>query len=114
MSPIFNDSTSLVDALNGPGICGSGNPALGDAESRCGYGPRLPLLIISPYAKPNFVDHSITDQTSILRFIEDNWLLGRIGGGSYDAIAGSLNNMFDFTGRHRTRALFLKPETGER
>ena len=113
MSPIFNGSTSAVDALNGPGICGSGNPVLGDAESRCGYGPRLPLLIISPYAKPNFVDHSITDQTSILHFIEDNWSLGRIGGGSYDAIAGSLNNMFDFTGRHRTPPLFLNPETGE-
>jgi phospholipase C len=78
MSPIFNGSTSAVDALNGPGICGSGNPVLGDAESRCGYGPRLPLLIISPYAKPNFVDHSITDQTSILRFIEDNWSLGSV------------------------------------
>jgi len=67
MSPIFNGSASAVGALNGPGVCGSGNPDLGDAESRCGYGPRLPLMIISPYAKPNFVDHSITDQTSILR-----------------------------------------------
>jgi phospholipase C len=113
MSPIFNGSSSAVDALNGPGICGSGNPTLSGAESRCGYGPRLPLMIISPYAKSNFVDHSITDQTSILRFIEDNWSLGRISGGSYDAIAGSLNNMFDFTGRHRTAPLFLNPETGE-
>lgn len=41
MSPIFNGSSSPVDAVNVPGICGSGNPALGDAESRCGYGPRL-------------------------------------------------------------------------
>jgi phospholipase C len=71
MSPIFNGSASMIDALNGAGICGSGDPALSNAELRCGYGPRLPLLVISPYARSNFVDHSITDQTSILRFVED-------------------------------------------
>ena len=114
MSPIFNGSTSPLDALSGTGICGSGDPSLGDAELRCGYGPRLPLLVISPYARPNSVDHTITDLTSITRFIEDNWSLGQIGGGSYDAIAGPLTNMFDFTGRHRTPPLFLKPDTGER
>jgi phospholipase C len=113
MSPIFNGSTSLLDALSGTGICGSGDPSLGDAELRCGYGPRLPLLVISPYARRNFVDHTITDLTSITRFVEDNWSLGRIGGGSYDAIAGPLSNLFDFTGHRRTRPLFLDPDTGE-
>ena len=44
--------------------------------------------MISPWAKQNFVDHTATDQTSIIRFIEDNWLNGeRIGSGSFDAIA---------------------------
>jgi len=113
MSPIFNGSTSVLDALSGTGICGSGDPSLGDAELRCGYGPRLPLLVISPYARRNFVDHTITDLTSITRFVEDNWSLGQIGGGSYDVIAGPLSNMFDFTGRHRTPRLFLDPDTGE-
>jgi hypothetical protein len=78
-----------------------------------GYGPRLPLLVISPYARRNSVDHTITDLTSTTRFIEDNWSLGGIGGGSFDAIAGPLTNLFDFTGHHRTRPLFLKPDTGE-
>ncbi|HYL59706.1 MAG TPA: alkaline phosphatase family protein [Candidatus Acidoferrales bacterium] len=113
MSPIFNGSTSVLDALSGTGICGSGDPSLGAAESRCGYGPRLPLLVISPYARRNFVDHTITDQTSITRFVEDNWSLGRIGGGSFDAIAGPLSNMFDFSGRRHTRPLFLDPDSGE-
>ncbi|MFZ0220586.1 MAG: alkaline phosphatase family protein, partial [Candidatus Nitrosopolaris sp.] len=76
-------------------------------------GPRLPLLIISPYAKTNFIDHSLTDQSSILRFIEDNWSLGRIGDQSFDSKAGSLANMFDF---HPTATpvnkLFLVPSTG--
>ena len=67
----------------------------GAAQDRCGYGPRIPLLVISPYAKVNFVDHSITDLSSILRFIEDNWGLGRIGNQSFDVKAGLINNMFD-------------------
>ena len=56
----------------------------------------MPLLAISPYAKVNYVDHTVTDQSSILRFIEDNWSLGRIGNNSTDAIAGTLNGMFNF------------------
>ena len=86
------------------------------AQGRCGYGTRLPLLVISRFAKVNFVDHTLTDQTSVLRFIEDNWLAGqRIQpGGSFDTIAGSLSNMFDFDKRENDRArdLFLDPATG--
>src|SRR5580698_9488611 len=102
MGPIVNQSASAQDALTGHGQCGTGLNALpgvnvAHAQGRCGYGPRLPLLVISPYAKRNYVDHSVTDQTSILRFIEDNWLDSeRVGGGSFDAIAGSINGMFDF------------------
>jgi phospholipase C len=61
----------------------------------------------------NVVDHSVTDQSSVLRFIEDNWYLGQIGNQSFDALAGPLNNMFDFTGLVRARRLFLSPTTGE-
>jgi phospholipase C len=68
-------------------------------QGRCGYGTRIPLMVISPYAKANYVDHTLTDQTSVLRFIEDNWLKSaRVQtGGSFDTIAGSISNMFDFT-----------------
>jgi phospholipase C len=74
--------------------------------------------VVSPFAKRNFVDHSVTDQSSILRFIEDNWGLGRIDikstpNGSFDAIAGSLNNMFDFNRWEHNKKLFLDPVTGE-
>jgi len=58
---------------------------------------RTPLLVISPWAKANYVDHTLTIQTSITRFIEDNWNLGRIGGGSFDATANPINAMFNFT-----------------
>ena len=61
----------------------------------------------------NFVDHAITDQSSILRFIEDNWGLGHIGNQSFDVKAGRVSNMFDFnTTGHRVEMLLLDPTTG--
>jgi phospholipase C len=124
LGQIVNQSTTSADALTGPGACGNGTdsalPGISGphAQGRCGYGPRLPLLLISPYAKQNYVDHTLTDQTSTLRFIEDNWLEGqRIGNGSFDAIAGTVNGMFDFS-RHRDkddndRPFFLDENSGE-
>ena len=74
----------------------------------------MPLLVISPWAKHNFVDHTITDQSSVIHFIEDNWLGGkRIGQGSFDAIAGSLVQMFDFRQNPSQRPFILNPNTGE-
>jgi len=121
MSPIVNPSavnTGVVndsDQLNGPGVCGHGTPLAG-IQGRCGYGPRLPLIVISPYAKANFVDGTLTDQSSVIRFIEDNWLSGtRLGGGSFDALAGTLTNMFDFSHEEGfgNRVLILDPSTGQ-
>jgi phospholipase C len=116
MGPIVNQSNVSDDKLLGPGNCGVAKPidASGTIQNgRCGYGPRLPLLVISPFAKRNYVDHSVSDQSSILRFIEDNWNLGRIGNGSTDAIAGTLNGMFDFDREHHGRRLILDPATGQ-
>lgn len=115
MSPILNQSQTTRDALTGTGLCGS-NPAkvLGGYQARCGYGTRLPFLIVSPWAKQNFVDHGVTDQTSIIRFIEDNWLTGRIGDYSFDALAGDLTPMFDFSKKsENARKLILDPTSGE-
>ncbi|HLK91910.1 MAG TPA: alkaline phosphatase family protein [Polyangia bacterium] len=109
--PIVNQSNGVADALNGAGVCNhgaqqtgaapatmllgnDGNPALG----RCGYGTRVPLVVVSPYSKKNYIDHTLTDQSSVLKFVEDNWLGGqRIqAGGSFDTIAGPINGMFNF------------------
>ena len=103
------------DFLTGTGLCGNtaANPPLAGQNGRCGYGPRLPLLVISPWAKRNFVAHNLTDQSSVIRFVEDNWGLPRIGG-SLDAIAGTLNAMFNFDhGSGHARKLFLDPVTGQ-
>jgi phospholipase C len=113
MSPIINPSASSADAVSGSSKCGNGTP-IDSIQGRCGYGPRMPLLVVSPFAKLNFIDHTLTDQSSILKFIEDNWGTGQIGGGSFDAIAGTLANMFDFSlGGAGSRRLFLDPATGE-
>ena len=115
MPPIMNQSNSSADN----GACGTGTNALpgpngvAHAQGRCGYGPRLPMLVISPYSKANFVDHTVTDQTSVIRFVEDNWLNGqRIGNGSFDTIANSIANMFDFTKMQAKGKLVLDPTTG--
>jgi phospholipase C len=123
MGPIVNQSTGPMDALTGPGACGTAQTSLpgvsGTANphalGRCGYGPRLPMQVISPWAKANYVDHVVTDQTSIMRFIEDNWLNGqRIGQGSFDGIANSIAGMFNFNKIRTNGTLFLNPSTGER
>jgi phospholipase C len=111
MPPIVNPSgDSANDTLTGSGLCGTA--VTGAYQDRCGYGPRLPFLVISPFAKQNNVDHTVNDQTSILRFIEDNWGLGRIGDQSFDALANPILGHFDFT-KARVTPLVLNPASGE-
>ena len=135
MPSIVNPSTSpFVDVLNGPSNCSTGAQQREDGKlpnrktplngtgglpvlGRCGYGTRIPLLVISPWAKDNYVDHTELDQSSVIRFIEDNFLDGKRiqPGGSFDSVANSIESMFDF---HRSiwevrdRKLILDPSTG--
>jgi phospholipase C len=118
MPPVLTPSQSGIDAAAGTGNCGT--PLPGADAARCGRGPRQPLLVISPWAKSNFVDHALTDQVSLLRFIEDNWDLDFIDGpvapplgtGSVDRYTGSILNMFDFDDRPDLKTLILDPVTG--
>jgi phospholipase C len=111
MPPIISQSNDpKTDALLGNGLCGKPSPE--SYKDRCGLGPRLPFLIVSQFSKVNYVDHQINDQTSILKFIEDNWNLGRLGDQSFDSKAGSILNMFNFTTGHSAAKLFLDPSKG--
>jgi phospholipase C len=112
-----------ADQVNGPGQCGTGvasqpqpNGVSGKpVNGRCGPGTRIPFLVISPYAKRNFVSHNRLSQASVVRFIEDNWLHGkRLGQGSFDASAGSIMSLFDFHRGPRNDKLFLDPDAGTR
>jgi phospholipase C len=121
MGPIVNQSTGTADALTGPNACGTAanslrglNPTNLHALGRCGYGMRQPLIVVSPWALENFVDHTVTDQTSVIRFIENNWLQGqRIGQGSFDGFANSIAQMFNFKKIRTDGSLILDPHTGE-
>jgi phospholipase C len=124
MNNVINGSATSADSLNGTGVCLSATAAAaalggvagkGPVQGRCGYGPRQPLLVISPWAKKNFVDNTVTDQASITRFIEDTFLSSTpIGGGSFDSVAGTLNNMFNFTSNvaPNPNVVVLNPTTG--
>jgi phospholipase C len=99
-------SYSAADLLNGTSVCGSGTQQNGlsglPVNGRCGPGVRIPFLVISKYAKKNYVSHTPISQASVVKFIEDNWLEGtRLGGGSFDASAGSIMDMFDFSGAQK-------------
>jgi acid phosphatase len=91
-----------------------------------GDGPRVPMLVISPFARPGFVDHTYTDHVSILKFIEANWGLSPLTKFSEDNLLnptpgvyvpknrpaiGDLMTLFDFHHPHfATLALPVRPE----
>jgi phospholipase C len=114
MGPTVTQSQTPLDALTGTGFCGTNTAKVPSGQqARCGVGPRQPLVVISPFSKRNYVDGTFTAQSSVVRFIEDNWLGGqRIGGGSADVWTGTLANMFDFS-KPNDPPLFLDPSTGE-
>jgi phospholipase C len=108
---------AIADQVNGAGKCGTGTAPLGvkgaPVNGRCGPGTRIPFVVISPWAKVNYVDHTQIDQASVVKFIEDNWLAGqRLGGGSFDATSGSIMGMFNFSGAGNNPTLFIDPNLG--
>lgn len=82
-----------------------------------GDGPRIPMLVVSPYAKKGHVDHVYHDHASILKFIEYNWELKPLSKRSRDNLPnaihrehsylpvnqpaiGNLTSLFDFSSDH--------------
>jgi phospholipase C len=59
-----------------------------------GYGPRVPLLVISPYAKPGYVTHQQGDLTAMLRFVEERFNLPHLT--ARDHYTGDMSDAFDF------------------
>ena len=118
--PTWASYDPTADQVNGPGQCGAGvasqvqpNGVKGKpVNGRCGPGPRVPFIVVSPFAKPNYISAKRITQSSVVRFIEDNWLNGkRLGGGSLDATSGLITDMLDFTQTPNNK-LFLDPTAG--
>lgn len=66
-----------------------------------GYGMRVPAILVSAYAKQGYVDSTVLDYTSILKFIQENWDIEPLA--ERDANATSFKNAFDFTQPPRER-----------
>jgi phospholipase C len=97
----------VAGATQGVGVTG----AL--VNGRCGPGTRIPLIVISPYAKVNYIDHTQITQASVVKFIEDNWLGStRLGNGSHDATTGSIMSLFNFSNGGSTPPLYLDTNLG--
>jgi phospholipase C len=118
--PTWASYDATADQLNGAGLCGTGvstqvqpNGLKGKpVNGRCGPGTRVPFIVISPWAIPNYASAKRITQSSVVRFIEDNWLNGqRIGGGSLDMTSGLITDMLDFTQTPNNK-LFLDPVSG--
>ncbi|HEV2592482.1 MAG TPA: alkaline phosphatase family protein [Gaiellaceae bacterium] len=110
---VQNPSTTVADS----GCTASIEPLAGE-QGRCGFGPRLPMIAISPFAKRNFVDHSLSDQASIINFVEYNWRLPAIAGSADHILRKKpkefdLENLFDFKGKGEAKKLILNPKTGK-
>jgi len=65
-----------------------------------GLGFRVPAIVVSAYARAGFISHTEYQFGTILRFIEDNWRLGRLG--TSDVRSNSIDGVFDFS--HPPRA----------
>jgi phospholipase C len=147
VSPIVNPSHSVADNLTNPqlgpippnstsGVCAAsqafqsgdqdnqgdqGDGPLAGEQGRCGFGPRLPMLVISPWAKTNYVDHNLSDQSSVINFVEYNWGLPGIHGSfdqvldpldGHEGVKFDLGGMFDFGAPPNTTPYILDPTTG--
>ncbi|HLX21344.1 MAG TPA: alkaline phosphatase family protein [Gaiellaceae bacterium] len=119
VAPLVNGSHSVADDT----FCTNGTAApLANEQGRCGFSSRLPMIVISPWAKTNYVDHNLSDQASIINFIEYNWHLPGIPGSFDQALASKdaqegipfdLAGMFDFKHRSTVPTFPLSPTTGQ-
>jgi phospholipase C len=109
----YDEHGGLYDHVAPPRACAPDDRAplvhIGDLSRGAfdRYGMRVPMTVVSPYAKPAYVSHVLYDHTSILRFIEARYDLPALT--ARDANAGALLDFFDFT----TASFATPPELTE-
>jgi len=106
----FDEHGGIYDHVPPPPACPPDNfaPITNPGDNAPGgfdrLGVRVPLIVVSPYAKPHFVSHTVYDHTSITRFIETRFKLPALT--ARDANADPLTDLFDFK-----KAALAKPPT---
>jgi phospholipase C len=115
-SPIWNDTAIILtydehggfyDHVPPPAACPPDGfaPTLGAHDFDAQYdrlGFRVPLIVVSPYARPHYVSNHVTDHASILRLLEARFLMPAMT--ARDANAWPLTDMFDFASTNTTRS----------
>ncbi len=91
-SPYWSKVAIVVTYDENGGFWDHVAPPKGD---RWGPGTRVPAIVISPYAKRGFIDHTPYETVSILKFIEERWAVAPLG--ARDAAANNLLSAFDFS-----------------
>jgi phospholipase C len=90
---------SVSATQEAPGICPDFTPT-GPYPSKCPtfnqLGVRLPFIVVSPFAKPQYVSHTVGDHTSLLALIEKRFLPAGTHLTARDQNANDLEDMFDF------------------
>jgi phospholipase C len=108
---INGSDNSTIDTA----MCEETAITIGTTNGRCGYSQRLPMIVISPWTRDNYVSSNLTNTTSVVKFIENNWLYRQRIPGSFDATSGSLDapgGLLDFNVRPHFQPLILDPTTG--
>ena len=108
-------TTPATTTATDTAMCTEVAVTVGTAQGRCGFSQRLPMVVISPWTRENYVSSNLTDTTSVVKFIEDNWLHGERIPGSFDAISGSLDargGLLDFRTFPHLQPVILNPTTG--
>ena len=90
-SPLWKDSAIVVTYDENGGLWDHVAPP---AIDKWGPGTRVPALLISPFAKKGFIDHTVMDTTAIDKLIETRWGLKPLG--SRDAASGDMTEAFQF------------------
>ncbi|MDE3174713.1 MAG: acid phosphatase [Pseudomonadota bacterium] len=90
-SPLWKDTAIIVTYDENGGLWDHVAPPKGD---RWGPGSRVPALLISPFAKRGFIDHTVMDTTAIDKLIETRFGLAPLG--ARDAASPDMTQAFDF------------------
>ena len=109
------NTSSTNSAQVDTALCTEVAVTVGTTNGRCGYSQRLPMVVISPYTRQNYVSSNLTDTASVVKFIEDNWLNGESIKGSFDKSSGSLyakGGLLDFKVQPNLTPVILNPTTG--
>lgn len=99
----YYDHVPPPPAVRPDGIAPQVTQTYGDLYSY--YGMRVPTVVVSPYARPNHVSHTVYDHTSILKLVETKWNLPALT--FRDANANDMLDTVDL----RRRPAFLDPPT---